>query len=54
MKKHLVYVIIFTLLVACNNSNESSTKDLDGVDSTSAIDTLIHQDTLTDYDGKRL
>lgn len=54
MKKLITCFTIMITLLACGSNNETSTKDLDAQDSTSTIDTVINQDTLTDYDGKRL
>jgi len=54
MKKIITCSTIMITLLACGSNNETSTKDLDAQDSTSTIDTVINQDTLTDYDGKRL
>ena len=54
MKKLITCFTIVITLFACGSNNETSTRDLDAHDSTSTIDTVIHQDTLTDYDGKRL
>ncbi len=45
---------MLVVIAACNESGETSTKDEKAADSTGTIDTIINQDTLLDYDGKRL
>ena len=45
---------MLVVIAACNESEETSTKDEKAADSTGTIDTIINQDTLLDYDGKRL
>lgn len=54
MKKLLFSLFVMTVMAACNESGETSTKDEKPADSTGTIDTIINQDTLLDYDGKRL
>ena len=54
MKKQLFYLLTLLVMAACNESGETSTKDEKAADSTGTIDTIINQDTLLDYDGKRL
>lgn len=54
MKKQLLYLLTLLVMAACNESGETSTKDEKAADSTGSIDTIINQDTLLDYDGKRL
>ena len=54
MKKLFFSLLTMAILTACNESGETSTKDEKPADSTGTIDTIINQDTLLDYDGKRL
>ncbi|MBA2499830.1 MAG: hypothetical protein H0V30_08910 [Chitinophagaceae bacterium] len=54
MKKQLFYLLTLLVMAACNESGETSTKDEKASDSTGTIETIINQDTLLDYDGKRL
>ncbi len=54
MKKQLFFLLTLMVMAACNESGETSTKDEIAADSTGTIDTIINQDTLLDYDGKRL
>ena len=54
MKKLLFSLFVMAVMAACNESGETSTKDEKAADSTGTIDTIINQDTLLDYDGKRL
>ena len=54
MKKQIFSLLTLIMLIGCNESGETSTKDEKAADSTGTVDTIINQDTLLDYDGKRL
>lgn len=60
MKSKLVIAGLALMLVACG-TDDNKVDNTDRLapeekpaDSTSSIDTIINQDTLLDYDGKRL